>query len=131
MDCNQQRFFKCPHCGNIVGMIHSSGAKVVCCGDEMQELIANTVDASAEKHVPEISVFGNEVTVKVGSVMHPSLPEHHIEWIYLQTCQGGQRKAIVVGKDPVAKFLLADGDTATAAFEYCNLHGLWKAEVKN
>ena len=127
--CNNQKFFRCKHCGNIVGMIKDSGVNVVCCGEKMQELKANTVDASNEKHVPVITVNNNEVTVKVGSVLHPSLPEHNIEWIYLQTCKGGQRKNIGPGKEPIAKFLLTEGETAIAAFEYCNLHGLWKKEI--
>lgn len=128
--CNNQKFFKCRHCGNFVGMLFSSGAAMTCCGEVMAEVIPNTVDAAQEKHVPVIEVNGREVTVKVGSVMHPSLEEHHITWIYLQTCNGGQRKCVRIGEEPVAKFMLVDGDSATAAFEYCNLHGLWKAEVK-
>ena len=56
--CDNHKFYRCKHCGNIIGMIHSSGAKVVCCGEEMEELVANTVEASQEKHIPVVSIVG-------------------------------------------------------------------------
>jgi superoxide reductase len=109
-------------------MIHSSGVSIVCCGEDMQELKANTVDASTEKHVPVVTVNGNTVTVKVGAVDHPMVAEHYIEWIYLQTEKGNQRKCLNPGDAPVATFTLVD-DKPVAAYEYCNLHGLWMANV--
>ncbi len=123
------RFFICKHCGNIVGMIHSSGVPVVCCGEPMTELVPGSVDASLEKHVPVITVEGNKVTVEIGSVAHPMIEEHHIEWIYLATENGGQRVALKPGDAPKAVFALADGEKAVAAYAYCNLHGLWKKDV--
>lgn len=125
----EPKFFICKHCGNLIGMIHDSGVEVVCCGEPMSELKANTTDAAQEKHVPVISVEGSAVTVKVGSVPHPMLPEHSIQWIYLLTKEGGQRKCLSPGEEPSAVFALAEGDKVVAAYEYCNLHGLWKAEV--
>ncbi|MEL7610255.1 MAG: desulfoferrodoxin family protein [Bacillota bacterium] len=122
--CDQE-FLICKHCGNIVGVIRSSGQPISCCGEEMSRLEANTVDASKEKHVPVVSIDGDTVTVKVGSVPHPMIPEHHIEWIYLQTEHGGQRKCLAVDDAPEASFKLKD-DKLIAVFEYCNLHGLWK-----
>jgi len=122
------KFFVCKHCGNIVEMVHESGVAIVCCGDEMNEIVANTVDASKEKHVPVVSVEGNKVTVEVGAVAHPMEPEHHIAWIYLQTAKGAQKKSLKVGDAPKAHFLLED-DKAVAVYAYCNLHGLWKSEV--
>jgi superoxide reductase len=110
-------------------MIHNSGVKIVCCGEPMEELTTNTVDAAQEKHVPEVAVEGNKVSVKVGSVAHPMLPEHYIQWIFLETKQGIQRKCLEPGQEPVAVFALAEGDEAVAAYDYCNLHGLWKKEV--
>lgn len=127
--CKEQRFFKCKHCSNLSGMIDYAGVKMICCGEEMQEIIPNTVDASLEKHVPVVTVIGQEVNIAVGSVLHPSLVEHHIEWIYLQTCCGGHRKCIGAENQPVAKFILAEGEKPVAAFEYCNLHGLWKKDI--
>lgn len=124
----EHRFYICKHCGNLVGMIHRSGVPIICCGEPMSELIPGTVDASLEKHVPVISISGNIVTVDVGAVAHPMTEEHLIQWIYLQTEHGGQRKCLNAGDAPKATFAL-DGDKAVAAFAYCNLHALWKAEV--
>ena len=92
----------------------------------MQELVPNTTDAAQEKHVPVVEVSGNKVTVTVGSVEHPMTPEHYIQWICLQTKQGNQRKELKPGEKPCACFTLCEGDEVVAAFEYCNLHGLWK-----
>jgi len=127
---NDQKFFVCKHCGNIIGMILSSGAPVSCCGDVMQELVANTSDGATEKHLPVVEINGNEVTVTIGSIMHPMTEEHHIAWVYLQTTTGGQRKSLEIGAEPKVKFALAADDELVAAFEYCNLHGLWKTEIK-
>ncbi len=126
---SEQKFYICKHCGNIIGMIHSSGAKVVCCGDPMTELVPNTTDASNEKHVPVITVDGNKVRVEVGSVLHPMTEDHHIAWIYIHTEKGGQRKVLDHTGAPIAEFILTDNDKLVAAYEYCNLHGLWKADA--
>ncbi|MBQ1545499.1 MAG: desulfoferrodoxin [Clostridia bacterium] len=123
------KFYICKHCGNIVGMVNDAGVPLVCCGEKMSELVANTTDAAQEKHVPVVTVDGNLVTVEVGSVAHPMLEEHFIQWIALETEQGNQRKPLVPGAEPKAVFALAPGDKAIAAYEYCNLHGLWKAEL--
>jgi superoxide reductase len=126
--CKEHKFYRCKHCGNLIGMIQSSGARVVCCGEEMEELVANTVDAAKEKHVPVVTVDGNIVTVEVGSVTHPMEEKHYIQWIYLQTKNGGQRKCLSPGDEPKATFAL-DNDEVVAVFEYCNIHGLWKTEL--
>lgn len=121
------KFFICRHCGNIIAFVKNSGVPVICCGEPMKELIPNTVDASAEKHVPVISTDGNTVTVKIGAAEHPMLPEHYIEWVCLQTDGGNQRKELKPGEKPEVKFAVCDGDNVKAAYAYCNLHGLWKA----
>ena len=126
--CEDHKFYRCSHCGNIIGMIHNSGVPVVCCGEEMEEMVANTVDASKEKHVPAVSIVGNTVKVDVGTVPHPMEEKHYIQWIYLQTKSGGQRKCLKPGDEPVAVFAL-DNDEVVAVYEYCNLHGLWKTEL--
>jgi superoxide reductase len=123
------KFYICKHCGNIVGMIYDSGAVPVCCGEKMTELVANTTDAAKEKHVPVITVKGNEVHIAVGAVAHPMEAEHYIQWIYIHTVHGGQRKALNPGDKPEAVFALAGGDKLVAAYAYCNKHGLWKAEA--
>lgn len=127
--CREPKFYVCKHCGNMVSMLHESGVKMICCGDEMTELVANTTDAAVEKHVPAITVKDDVVTVTVGSVPHPMTPEHKIVWIYLQTEKGEQLNCVDTQDKAETTFKLTDGDKIIAAFEYCNLHGLWKATV--
>ena len=124
----ETRFYICEKCGNTVGMIHSSGVPLMCCGQKMAKLEAGTVEASKEKHIPVVTVEGNTVKVSVGSVEHPMAEEHSILWVYLQTSKGGQRKCLEVGKAPVVTFALAD-EEPLAVYAYCNLHGLWMAEI--
>lgn len=122
------KFLKCNHCGNIVEVVEDKGTEITCCGEPMKELKANTTDAATEKHVPVIEIDGQHVKVTVSTVEHPMIPEHYISWIALETKQGNQRKALKPGVKPVAEFMLCDDDEVIAAYEYCNLHGLWKAE---
>ncbi len=124
----ETRFYICEHCGNLVGMINDSGVPMMCCGKKMTKLEPGTVEASHEKHIPVAAVEGNTVKVTVGSVLHPMLEEHNIAWIYLQTDKGGQRKSLEVGKEPVATFALSD-EKPVAVYAYCNLHGLWRADL--
>lgn len=123
------RFFVCKHCGNMVDMIHSSGVPMICCGEKMTELVAGSTDAATEKHVPVIAIDGNEVKVTVGAVAHPMVEEHYITWIYLHTEKGIQRKHLNPGEEPSASFALTADDKVIAAYEYCNLHGLWVAKA--
>ena len=120
------RFFKCEKCGKIVALVNEKPCPTMCCGEEMKELVANTTDAAQEKHVPVYKVDGNVVEVTVGSVAHPMLPEHYIEWIVIATNKGIQKKLLKPGDEPKAEFALLDGEKVTAAYEYCNLHRLWK-----
>ena len=122
------KFYICEKCGNIVGMIHNGGVPMMCCGQKMTKLEAGVVEASFEKHIPVVVVEGNTVRVNVGSVTHPMSEEHHIAWVYLQTNRGGQRKCLDVNGAPEVTFALAD-ETPVAVYAYCNLHGLWKAEI--
>jgi desulfoferrodoxin-like iron-binding protein len=88
----------------------------------------NSIECIAADGEKKLSVNGNTVTVKIGEVTHPMLPEHHIEWILLETKKGFQIKYLSAGDAPEAKFELSD-DEAVAVYEYCNLHGLWKKEL--
>ena len=121
------KFFICKHCGNLTGMIFNSGVPMVCCGDNMTLLEANTVDASNEKHIPSVKIEGNTIKVVIGEVVHPMLDNHHIDWIYLETEKGGQRKKCI--NTPEATFIIADDDKVKTVFAYCNLHGLWKKNI--
>ena len=122
------RFFICKHCGNLVGMIVSSGVPMICCGEKMTELVPGSVDASHEKHVPIAKVEGDILTVDIGSTPHPMTEEHYIHWVYVQTEVGGQRKCLTPGSKPQATFTLG-GDKPVAVYAYCNLHGLWKTDL--
>lgn len=124
------RFFRCEHCGNLVCLVQDAGVPLVCCGQEMTGLAGNTTEASVEKHLPVLTVAGDTVHVRVGSAAHPMTAEHLIEWIYLETAQGGQRKTLTAGSPPEATFALCDGDRPIAAYAYYNLHSLWKTELE-
>ena len=126
---DDQKFFRCELCGNFIGMIKDKGGPLTCCGQKMLRLQANTVEASAEKHLPDLKITGDTLEVRVGSTLHPMEEEHHIEFIYVQTAQGGQRKALKIDDQPTATFSFVD-DSPLAVFEYCNIHGLWKTEVE-
>ena len=121
------KFYKCSHCGNIIAYVEDKGPKVICCGEEMNELVPKTADSAVEKHVPVVEVEGNLVKVTVGSTLHPMAEEHFIQWIALETEQGNQRKTLKPGQEPTVTFALTPGDKVVAAYEFCNLHGLWKA----
>ena len=120
---------KCAKCGKMVFVEKKSGCPTMCCGDAMEELIPGSVDAAQEKHVPVLTARGNRVLVTVGSVEHPMLDAHYITFIVLETSQGYQKKDLKPGEKPEAVFALAEGEKVIAAYEYCNLHGLWKAEA--
>ena len=123
------KFYICSHCKNIITKIDDKGVPVVCCGEPMKELVPGTSDGAFEKHVPTIEINGSKVIVKVGEVAHPMMEEHFIQWVILETDKGFMKKDLKPGQEPVAEFVLADGESATGAYEYCNLHGLWYKEV--
>ena len=122
------KFYICSHCGNIVEMVHDAGVSLICCGQKMDELIPGSVDASQEKHVPTVKVSQGTVEVNVGSVDHPMVDVHWIEWVQLLTDKGSYRKWLNPGEAPNVKFLLGD-EKPLAVYAYCNLHGLWKTEL--
>ena len=125
---SNNRFYKCDLCGNLTGLIVNKGAPLVCCGQKMTELIPNTVDASAEKHVPSVTSSGDSISVQVGSVPHPMEDAHYIAFIYVETKQGGQRKCLKPGAEPKCNFSFTD-DAPIAVYAYCNLHGLWEIGI--
>ena len=124
----EKKFYRCKTCSNILGAIHDSGVTPVCCGQRMEVLAANTTDAATEKHVPVITRNGNNVTVSVGSIAHPMLEEHFIQWIILTQGVITERAVLTPGAAPEATFMVADANAPVLAYEYCNLHGLWSAE---
>lgn len=126
---SDQKFYKCRLCGNFVSFIHNSGSPLTCCGEKMQEMVPNTSEGATEKHIPVIKIEGNTVTVTVGSTLHPMTEEHYIDFIYIHTEKGGQRKKLEPKAVPTAVFELVD-DKLIEAFAYCNLHGMWTAVAK-
>lgn len=120
--------YKCAVCGNIVEVVHAGAGELVCCGQPMKRMDEGTSDGAAEKHVPVIENIEGGYKVKVGSVDHPMIDTHYIEWIELvcEKCGKVQRKYLKPGDKPEAVFK-SDSDKVIAR-EYCNLHGLWKAE---
>ena len=117
-------FYRCGICGNMVALIKKGGGTLVCCGQNMTELTANSTDAAQEKHVPVVTKGDGKIKVAVGSTLHPMLAEHYIEWIALVADGKLVMKFLKPGDEPKAEFCEAPSGTV---YEYCNLHGLWKA----
>ncbi|MBR5346844.1 MAG: desulfoferrodoxin [Deltaproteobacteria bacterium] len=117
--------YKCGICGNIVEILHAGGGELVCCGQPMNLMRENTVDASQEKHVPVITKIDGGYKVTVGSVAHPMEEKHFIEWIELIADGAVYRKVLQPGDAPEAIFMITAAKVE--ARELCNLHGLWKA----
>ena len=121
------RFYKCPICGNVIGLIDGDMAQVTCCGKPMELMVANTTDASVEKHVPVYELVEDEIVVKVGSVDHPMTKEHYIMWIAQVTDNKTTRVRLYPEQSTETRFPYIKGSTIYA---YCNLHGLWKTVVE-
>ena len=124
------KIYRCKQCGNMVVMIKDSGMPLSCCGEEMELLIANTVDAAVEKHVPVCCKEGCTVHVNVGEEDHPMGDKHSIEWVCLLTDQGSQCRWLRPGCAPKVCFKLCKHEKPLAVYAYCNIHGLWKCECK-
>ncbi|MCX6581570.1 MAG: desulfoferrodoxin [Candidatus Aminicenantes bacterium] len=121
----QLEIYKCEMCGNIVEVLHGGAGALVCCNKDMKLMVENTVDAAREKHVPVLEIEKDGILVKVGSVAHPMLAEHWIEWIELISDGKAYRQFLKPGEKPEAFFKITAKEVT--AREYCNLHGLWKA----
>lgn len=118
------KLYRCNHCGNLAFKVKDSGVPLVCCGEKMQEVVPNTTDGALEKHVPVVEAGKGTVTIKVGAVTHPMLPEHYIEFIAAATGDTVSIKYLKPGQAPEYT-LSADGEVT--AYELCNLHGFWKS----
>jgi len=118
---------KCSKCGALVKVFKDCTCEncgIKCCGEELKELIPNSVEASFEKHIPKYEIKGNKVLVTVEHVMEEV---HYIEWI----------SASYENKEEMVYF--KPGEKAYAEFEYkenmilyayCNLHELWTSKVE-
>lgn len=123
------RFYYCDICKKTVAVVTDTGTPTHCCGQPMRELIPNRTDGALEKHVPVYSVAGSMVSAQVGSVLHPMTEKHSIVWIGLRTAKGFQMRELKSGDNPEADFFLESDDRAEAVYAFCNLHGLWIAEI--
>lgn len=123
------KFYKCEHCGNIAIKVVDHNVPLFCCGEKMVEMVADSTDAATEKHVPAVTREEGHLHVNVGSVDHPMLPEHWIQFICLVTDKGYEVHPLTPENAPATDFYVADGVTPLKVYEYCNLHGLWVTEL--
>ncbi len=118
--------YKCDLCDNIVEVVHGGDGELVCCGQPMKLLVENTTDAAVEKHVPVVKELEHGIKVTVGSVPHPMLDDHYIEWIEVVAGGRSYTEYLNPGGAPEATFCVK-ADEVTMVREYCNVHGHWKA----
>lgn len=129
MSKKEPEFYSCKENQIIIERICGEKESFSCEGTELKKLIPNTSEGAQEKHLPVIEQNGNTIIVKVGSIFHPMSEEHSIQWVYLETEKGGQRINLKADEEPVATFILSQGDRPIAAYAYCNLHGFWKTKI--
>lgn len=123
------KFYKCNVCGNIIEVVEEHSAALVCCGQNMELLEPNTVDAAVEKHVPVAKYEGETLHVQVGSVAHPMLEEHYITFIVIKAGDFVARYDLHPNGKPEASFEISNYHGTIEVYEHCNLHGLWKSEI--
>ena len=115
------KFYKNKETGEIINSVSEIN-------DERFILLTpNTTDGAVEKHVPVYSINDNTIYVKVGKVDHPMSEEHYIMWIAYVSDNNIVKKELKPGDEPEALFDFKDNGTI---YTYCNLHGLWKTEIK-
>jgi len=124
---SRNQVYRCNSCGNMIEVVHAGGGKLVCCSSAMEQLVENTTDAAKEKHVPVAERVADGIRVTVGSVPHPMQEEHMIQWVELLEDGKVHRRHLEPGQPPVAEFAVYAESFAVR--EYCNLHGLWRAET--
>jgi len=123
------KFYECLTCGKIIGMIKEGAPDTICCGEPMVELTGKDNGEGEIKHVPLVKEEDGKVYVQVGEVLHPMLDAHYIDWIYLLTDKGAQRKVLHPGNEPKAIFYIGENEVVLEVYAHCNIHGLWKAKL--
>ncbi|MBQ9006366.1 MAG: desulfoferrodoxin [Atopobiaceae bacterium] len=124
----EAKFYKCTKCANLFVKVQEGPCTPQCCGAPCEELVAGSTDAATEKHVPAVTREGGKIIAKVGEVAHPMLDAHYIQWIALVTDDRLEIHKLKPGAAPETTFE-CDGAENVTIYEYCNLHGLWKAEI--
>ena len=125
----KMKIARCKHCGNLVDFVVDKGVPILCCGEKMEILTANVTDAALEKHLPMATLSEDKLHVEVGSVLHPMTKEHLIQTIIVVNGDKVQRVNFDETMQPIADFTI-DTSQGVEIYEYCNLHGLWKAVIK-
>ena len=121
------RFYYCPVCKTTIGLIHGELENATCCGNKFEELVANTVDASTEKHKPVYEKIDNEIIVKIGEIGHPMDEDHYIMWVAQVTENKTTRVRLLPNEKPEVRFPYIEG---SILYAYCNKHGLWETIVE-
>ena len=67
-------FYFLKKCGNIVWSFNDTD--ITCCGDVMEEIKPNSVDASFEKHIPVYEINNDKININVPHVMEE---KHYIK----------------------------------------------------
>lgn len=120
-------FYRCPICGNVIELIEGDINHMMCCGQKMELMVANTQDAAVEKHVPVYEKVEDEIVVKVGEVDHPMEKDHYIMWVAQVNDNQVSRVTLYPEQGISVRFKYIPNSTIYA---YCNKHGLWKVEVE-
>ena len=121
-----RKFYLCKKCGNVVSLLVNGKGTLICCGEPMEELTANTVDAALEKHVPTCEVRDNKIVIKVGEVLHPMDEEHYINFVALQYDDTIEIHNSKPRDQPIWVFHYVEH---LKVYAYCNKHGLWETHV--
>ena len=119
--------YLCKKCGNVVEVLRAGTCVPACCGEPMKLMREGETDGASEKHVPVLEKTSTGWKVRVGSAAHPMQEDHYIEWIELLADGVSLKRFLRPGDAPEAEFR-TDAEHVTVR-EYCNKHGLWKAEV--
>ncbi len=122
----KNEIYRCNICGRIIEVLEDGQGPIVCCGQPMEKLEPNTVDASLEKHVPVIEKTKDGYLVKVGSEPHPMEDSHYIMWIELRFDDKFERIYLKPDNKPEVEFHIKS--EKVTALAYCNIHGLWQSK---
>ncbi len=124
------RILKCQKCDNMVLELIKKPCNLMCCNDELVEVVPKTIDTGKEKHLPAVKVDGKKVEIKVGEIPHPMQDVHFINLIILETSKTVHVTKLTPNDEPVTSFMMTEDEKPLNAYEYCNIHGLWKTEIK-
>lgn len=123
--------YRCAVCGNLIVKLHDSGLTPVCCGRDMELIEPGTSDGAVEKHVPVFKMCGSKIEIQVGETAHPMIDSHYIQWIIVETDKGVLSKHLCPEEEPTACFKLCKNEHILNIYEYCNIHGLFKADLED